>query len=161
MTLIVFVCRGNTCRSPLAEALAQRLCTDTRLRFTAAGVAPSPIGGPASSGARAIAKLQGLDLSAHQSQAADADLLSSAAHIIALDRSVRDELMARTPPALHCRIKLLMSYAASLNQDDVADPWDGTTDDYARAFREIETAIPALIAAVSSNPKQNLPIGPA
>jgi protein-tyrosine-phosphatase len=159
MTLIVFVCRGNTCRSPLAEALAKRQCTDAHLLFTAAGVAPSPIGGPASSGAQAIAKLHGLDLSAHQSRAADRDLLSSAAHIVALDRSVRDELIARTPPALHHRIKLLMSYTADMDKDDVADPWNGTAEHYAHAFHEIETVMPALIAAVSNQPRQNPPIG--
>lgn len=161
MTLIVFVCRGNTCRSPLAEALAKRLCTDPNLHFKAAGVAPAPIGGPASDGARAIAKLQGLDLSAHQSRTADADLLSAANHIIALDRSVRDELVARTPVAGHHRIKLLMSYPAGSPHDDVTDPWNGTAQDYARAFQAIATAVPALIAAISSTPKQNPPTGSA
>jgi protein-tyrosine phosphatase len=156
MMLILFVCRGNTCRSPLAEALAvswaRRQCTDLSIAFGSAGVAPSPVGGSASSGARTVAALNGLDLTAHRSRAADARWLSSATHILALDRSVRDALLAGTAPALHARVALLLSHAPQLGYDDVADPWGGGAADYARAFAEIETAVTALLATLTRTP---------
>lgn len=152
MTLILFVCRGNTCRSPLAEALARRMADDAAVRFASAGIAPSPVGGPASSGALEVAARHGLDLSAHASRAADAGVLAEAAHIIALDCSVRDALMISAPAKLYSRISLLMSYAPHFGNDDVADPWGGTGADYARAYAEIEASVTGLLAKLRQIP---------
>ncbi len=71
---------------------------------------------------------------------------------MALDRSVRDALLARTAPTLHGRIALLLSHAPQLGHDDVADPWGGDAAAYARAFAEIETAVTALVAMLTRTP---------
>jgi protein-tyrosine phosphatase len=149
MTLILFVCRGNTCRSPLAEALARKLCRSLDFQFASAGMAPSPPGGPASAGALTAAAAHGLDLSHHTARLADAALLATATHILALDRSVRDDLLARTPTALHPRISLLLSYAPHLGRDDVADPWGGDGAAYERAHRDIEAGVTGLLASLA------------
>ncbi len=148
MTLILFVCRGNTCRSPLAEALANRVCANPVLQFASAGISPSPPGGPASAGALAVAAAHGLDLSQHTSRPADAALLARAAHIVALDRSVRDDILARMPEQLP-RLSLLLPQASQLGRDDVADPWGGDAAAYGRAYRDIQAGVTGLLASLT------------
>ena len=65
---LLFVCTGNTCRSPLAEVLARRAFHDrgwTHVEVKSAGVATLP-GVPASDGSLRVAGEKGLDLTAHQ-----------------------------------------------------------------------------------------------
>jgi protein-tyrosine phosphatase len=152
MTLILFVCRGNTCRSPLAEALARNLCRELVLGFTSAGMAPFPPGGPASVGALAIASAHGLDLSQHASRAAEPTLLAAATHIVALDRRVYTNLLAHTPATLHPRITLLLAHAPYLGHDEVADPWGGDAVAYARAYRDIEAGVTGLLTSLTQTP---------
>jgi protein-tyrosine phosphatase len=145
MTLIVFVCRGNTCRSPLAESLARQAAAGLPVSFASAGVRPSPVGGPASAGARAVAQRAGLDLSTHRARPADASWLAGAAHIIALETAVADDLRAALPAALHPRIALLLSFAPALRASDVPDPWGGSDADYDRAFALIRAGVDGLV----------------
>lgn len=66
---ILFVCTGNTCRSPLAEALARRELEErgwSHVRAASAGIS-TLTGLPASEGSRAAAESRGLDLSGHES----------------------------------------------------------------------------------------------
>lgn len=67
---VLFVCTGNTCRSPLAEAAARKLAAEKGLKdvtFASAGI--GALGGAAASeGAMLVALERGLDLSSHQAQ---------------------------------------------------------------------------------------------
>lgn len=93
---IVFVCTGNTCRSPLAEALCKQLlaerlgCTVAELPtrgylVQSAGLAAS-WGGEAAAEAVAIAQELGADLSQHRSQPVTHDLLAQADYVVAMTR---------------------------------------------------------------------------
>ena len=67
---LLFVCSGNTCRSPLAEVIARRLAEDLDMEspeIRSAGTHASP-GFPASEGARNAAARHGLSLSQHRSR---------------------------------------------------------------------------------------------
>ena len=66
---VLFVCTGNTCRSPLAEVALKRMLGESasRVEVTSAGVSAWD-GAPASEGARAVAKKHGLSLEGHQSR---------------------------------------------------------------------------------------------
>jgi L-threonylcarbamoyladenylate synthase len=91
---IVFVCTGNTCRSPMAEAICKKLLSD-RLGCTidelpgrgftvlSAGLAAGP-GLPAASEAVAIAEAIGVDLSRHQSQLLTPELAEQATHVLGM-----------------------------------------------------------------------------
>jgi len=93
---ILFVCTGNTCRSPLAEALcrqvlAQRLgCSPRELEkkgyeVLSAGLAASP-GRPASPEAIQVAQELGIDLAQHQSQPFNLDLWQQVDHLFVMSR---------------------------------------------------------------------------
>jgi len=94
---IVFVCTGNTCRSPLAEVLCKKLlaerlgCAPEELPghgfiVQSAGLA-AMMGGEAAPEAAAAARELGADLSGHRSQPLTAALAAQADHLIAMTRS--------------------------------------------------------------------------
>ena len=87
----LFVCTGNTCRSPLAEAIARREARTRGLEglsFRSAGTHASE-GAPASEGSAAVGREAGLDLSAHASTPLDRDLLDWADLVLCLSVSHR------------------------------------------------------------------------
>jgi protein-tyrosine phosphatase len=105
--LLLFVCTGNTCRSPLAEGLARKLlaerlnCSPDELPrrgfwVLSAGVAAS-YGSPASEESVAVAQEFGIDLTGHRSRPVNPQLLAAADDIIAMTRSHALTLQTRYP----------------------------------------------------------------
>jgi protein-tyrosine-phosphatase/tRNA A37 threonylcarbamoyladenosine synthetase subunit TsaC/SUA5/YrdC len=148
---IVFVCTGNTCRSPLAEALCKKLLTD-RLgcavvelpargyHVASAGLSAMP-GGPAAVEAEGAARGYGADLSAHRSQPLTTDLAVRA-----------DYLVGMTQSHLHA----VMDYFGHLGlmprlldpTGDIADPIGGDQPVYDACARQIQQHLEALVAEI-------------
>lgn len=86
MPRVLFLCTGNTCRSPLAEVFARQLCSAGGLEFASAGL---QVGGklPASAGSLMVAQSHGLSLMAHTSCPVTADLLEGTTWVIGMTRS--------------------------------------------------------------------------
>jgi protein-tyrosine-phosphatase len=81
---VLFVCTGNTCRSPMAEALFRELVRDRAdYQVASAGVAAAP-GMPASKHTTALLTERGLDLSGFQSRMLDREALEQATHVFAM-----------------------------------------------------------------------------
>jgi protein-tyrosine phosphatase len=116
-TSVLFVCTGNTCRSPLAEALCKRLLAD-RLGcdpgeleakgfvVRSAGVAAYP-GDDPSPPAVEVAREFGADLSAHRSRPVNPELLEATTHVVAMTAAHAAALAMRFPgvgpePVLLC-----------------------------------------------------------
>jgi L-threonylcarbamoyladenylate synthase len=108
-TTIIFVCTGNTCRSPLAEALCKKLlaermgCEPSALpergfKVLSAGLA-AMMGAPASFEAVEVAGDCGVDLSSHRSQPLTADLLARADYVFAMTSSHLQALEPFMSPA--------------------------------------------------------------
>ena len=88
---VLFVCTGNTCRSPLAESIARREARTRGLEglaFRSAGTHASE-GAPASEGSAAVGREAGLDLSSHASTPLDRELLDWADLVLCLSVSHR------------------------------------------------------------------------
>lgn len=141
---VIFVCTGNTCRSPLAEALARRLAQQRGLdiSFTSAGIGAA-LGAPANDGAILVGLERGVDLSRHRSRpllpaAIGKDtlvLVMSSGHLSGVRAISRD-----------ARVFLLDEYASQgTSMRGVADPFGGDLDDYRTAADAIEEMLePAL-----------------
>jgi protein-tyrosine phosphatase len=150
--LIVFVCTGNTCRSPLAEVLCKKLLAD-RLGCTvedlpgrgflvlSAGLA-AMMGGPAAPEADRVARELGADLSGHCSRPLTADLVVQADEVITMTRS-HQLAVARQFAGVGPRPRFLGG-----DGPDVADPIGCDQDVYRRCAQEIlrhlETLVPEL-----------------
>ncbi len=84
---VLFVCTGNTCRSPLAEVLARSLSAEAGLggvEFRSAGTDALP-GAAASPGARKVAARHGLSLENHRARLLTPDLVDWAEVILCMD----------------------------------------------------------------------------
>lgn len=147
---IVFVCTGNTCRSPLAEALARDLCARELdvavddvlacgLAFASAGTGTLD-GMPASDGSLAAAAEIGLDLSAHQSRMVDRATIERADRVYCLAASHARAVLAKMPSAKD-KVALLRP-----DGHDIADPYGGDLDEYRATREQIATAIRARLA---------------
>jgi protein-tyrosine phosphatase len=148
--LIVFVCTGNTCRSPLAEALFKKRladqlgCTSAELpqrgyHVLSAGLAAMP-GGPAAYEAVQVARSYGASLDGHTSRPLTEDLAERADFLVGMTRG-HLEALAGQFPATGARPRLL-----SAAGNDLADPIGGPHEVYESCGRQIWNDLDALLA---------------
>jgi protein-tyrosine phosphatase len=139
--IVLFICTGNTCRSPMAEGMfrhrvAQRLgckpeeVEDRGVIVMSAGIA-AMMGGRPSPDAVTVMADMGIDLSAHESQPLTEQLVRHADLILTMTRSHRQAILAEWPHAAE-RTRLLCH-----DGSDVADPVGGPTEFYRRSAGQI------------------------
>jgi protein-tyrosine-phosphatase/tRNA A37 threonylcarbamoyladenosine synthetase subunit TsaC/SUA5/YrdC len=147
--MVLFICTGNTCRSPLAEVLFRRVaaerlgCPPEEIEqhgvvVTSAGLA-AWAGGPASGSAVEVAAEMGCDLRGHESQPLTETLVRQADVILTMTASHRAALLAQFPEA-GGRVAML-----SPDRRDVIDPIGGSLDVYRSCGRQIEEHLAARI----------------
>jgi|APTNR8051073442_1049403.scaffolds.fasta_scaffold00115_88 protein-tyrosine phosphatase len=127
MIKVLFVCLGNICRSPAAEAsfraLLARHGLGDRVLVDSAATSSMQIGKAPDPRAQAVARQRGLDLArlrARQVQQADFHRFD---HILAMDRANLDDLRAVCPSGAKARIGLFLEGAEGTGCGDVADPY--------------------------------------
>ncbi len=145
---IVFICSGNTCRSPLVQALAARRWGNRAVVLSAGLQATT--GQPASEGALAVAAERGADLADHRSQPVNVALLAKADWIIGMTRAHVAMLKARYGGAIAGSVGLLgapgqdlCAIAATPAVEELRDPFGGPLDTY----RGIADQVERLLAA--------------
>lgn len=150
--IYLFVCTGNTCRSPMAEAifrkmLAERLkCREDELldrgfAVISAGLAAYR-GAAASPEAVDLLRDDGIDLSSHESQPVTADLLFHCDHILTMTRSHREAVLSAYPE-LQPFVRLL-----SPDARDVVDPIGAGIEEYVRCREEITECLQRLLQEI-------------
>jgi protein-tyrosine-phosphatase len=127
---ILFVCTGNTCRSPFAEAVARREGVDGE----SAGLAAYP-GDEPPPDALAVATELGLDLSSHRARPLTPELLDGAEIVVGMTAAHVGELEKR---GAHGKARML-------GAADVPDPIDRGREAYRRTYLQIETDVRALL----------------
>ncbi len=90
---ILFVCYGNTCRSPMAEGLAKKVLND-RVRIESAGLIPV-FDGAAPEAVDVLLEIYGIDISSHQTRNITDVPLGEFDRIIVLDAYVYEILLRR------------------------------------------------------------------
>ncbi len=147
---VLFVCTGNTCRSPMCEGYLRSLCGKsgrTDIHAASAGLSAHP-GDPASLHAREVMKKFGLDLSGHAARGVDSSAVSQADLILAMTASHLKNLRSSFPGAAD-KARLLLEYADQPGAD-VPDPFGGSFQTYESCFRTMKQALDNLFLTLSA-----------
>jgi protein-tyrosine phosphatase len=142
---LLFVCSGNTCRSPLARVIAEAMVRDRgwrHVRIESAGTSAVP-GAPASAQAVAVALEHGEDLSGHRSRPLTRELVEWADLVLAM--SPAHVAHAAGLDAGH-RVALVTDFLEGAGAGmPVADPFGGDLEEYRRTWDQLTAAVAAVM----------------
>ena len=150
MKEIVFVCTGNTCRSPMAEGLLREALPaqwDAEVTVSSAGT-HAWNGQPAASLSVKVLKEKGVDILGHLARIVTPDLINRASLIVALT-SDHLEMMKATVPGAGEWMIVLGELDPERKKADVEDPIGGDIDDYRAARDDIAGLIGFLLEYIS------------
>jgi protein-tyrosine phosphatase len=147
---ILFVCLGNICRSPTAEAVfravAQQEAPDLTLEIDSAGTAGYHIGEPPDRRSQAAAHRRGYDMSALRARIVEPADFERFDLILAMDRENLSVLRQRAPRTAHERVRLFLEFAPETETTDVPDPYYGGSTGFEQVLDLVEAASRGLIA---------------
>ncbi len=150
---ILFVCLGNICRSPTAEAVLRGLVAeaglDGKVEVESAGTGDWHIGEPPDRRSVSAAAERGVELggSARQVTPGDFDHFDL---LIAMDRFNRDDLLAMAPDdTARSRVRMLREFGDG-GKLDVPDPYDGGAEGFAEVVEIVERSCAAMLAELQA-----------
>jgi protein-tyrosine phosphatase len=148
---VCFVCLGNICRSPTAEAVMRHVVKQEGLEgsiaISSAGTGDWHVGGPRDQRSQAVGAARGIPLTGRARQFTSASF-DGCDYALAMDRANRDELLrlARTD-ADRAKVRLLRSFDPEAPPDaEVPDPYYGGPRGFEEVFDLCAAACRGLIA---------------
>jgi len=149
---VLFVCTGNICRSPTAEAIFRKLATDAGMAETvtadSAGTHAYHVGEPPDPRARKAAAKRGYDLSALRARTIENADFQRFDLILAMDQEHYAILAGIAGSAAGHKLKLMMSYARRFKERDVPDPYYGGPQGFERVLDMLEDAARGLLESL-------------
>jgi protein-tyrosine phosphatase len=144
---ILFVCLGNICRSPLAEAAlrAQSVAAGVAMTIDSAGTGDWHVGRPPDPRAQETARKHGLDISSYRARQVTTEDFHRFGHIFALDQQNLKDLRRIEPSRHIAEVGLLMDLVPGRKGTAVIDPYYGDEDDFEQAWADVSAAAERLV----------------
>jgi len=149
---ILFVCMGNICRSPTAEAVFRKIAADagieSRLHIDSAGTHAYHVGEPPDRRAREAAERRGIRMDEQRARRVNDEDFALFDLILAMDRLNLETLKERSEPVFHERIALMLDFTSEQSGGDVPDPYYGGTAGFERVLDLVEDASRGLLTEI-------------
>jgi len=149
---VLFVCTGNICRSPTAEAIFRKLAADAGMAGAvtadSAGTHAYHVGEPPDLRAQAAAAKRGYDLSALRARRIEGADLKRSDLILAMDQDHYAILARMAGSSAGHKLKMMMSYARRFEEREVPDPYYGGPQGFERVLDLLEDAASGLLESL-------------
>ena len=144
---ILFVCLGNICRSPSAEAVVQQRAEGLGLNLDSAGTGDWHVGEPPCPGMVRAAAARGIDISGLRARQIDAADFARFDLIVGMDPSNIEDIEAIRPPGTSTPARLFTDYAPETGATHIPDAY--YTRDYDGALDLIEACAEGLLREIA------------
>ncbi len=149
---VLFVCTGNICRSPTAEAIFRKLAADVGMAEAvvadSAGTHGYHVGEPPDTRAQKAAAKRGYDLSGLRARRIEDADFQRFDLILAMDQDHYAILARSGGSSAGHKLKLMMSYAQRFKERDVPDPYYGGPQGFERVLDLLEDAASGLLKSL-------------
>jgi protein-tyrosine phosphatase len=149
---VLFVCMGNICRSPTAEAVFRHYVENAgvsgRIQIDSAGTHDYHIGSQPDTRAQRAAQQRGYDMSDLRGRQVCAEDFSRFDYVLAMDSSNLAILRRITPADSDTQPQLFLEYARHHSELEVPDPYYGGADGFERVLDMVEDAAQGLLEEI-------------
>lgn len=147
---VLFVCLGNICRSPLAEAAFRKAADEAgvAVEVDSAGTADYHVGEPPDPRSIEEAQRRGIDITAYRGRQLGVRDFHQFDFILGMDRSNMANIARIDPGDGKARVAMLLDLVAGQEGREVADPWYGGPEGFAATWQEVDAGARALLAVL-------------
>jgi protein-tyrosine phosphatase len=154
MIKVLFVCMGNICRSPMAEGAFRSAVEAAGLmdhfEIDSAGTIGYHAGSPPDNRAQATARENGLNISSQRSRKVRSDDFEGFDYILAMDFENIHDLKNNSRPMHHGKIHLYLSFAPTVQMEEMPDPYYGGDEGFDLCFDAAVKAADGLLEHIKS-----------
>lgn len=146
---VIFVCMGNICRSPTAEAVFRHYVENAgltdRIVIDSAGTHDYHIGEPPDARTQRAARQRGYEMEGLRGRQVEAEDFRRFDYVLAMDQANLANLQRIAPGDSEAKARLFLEYARHHAEREVPDPYFGGADGFERVLDMVEDAAEGLL----------------